>query len=208
MSRAQRGYPSSRGIIRLSIVAPGWLSLPCQSQDLVGISPTNTTSMAYALVPQFATTGPLKGPSLQLGESDSTCAFRPRLAFVMVLNFFRSDPAVGSESLGSCAGTRSRSNPGAGSSPSVALWGSNLVTANALSCLRGGTIGGRANPYVVQARGSCCRSGKGLSPTPQLDGLFTLHYLGSEVDPLGTQVFVTYQIAWSHWGVHGSCQDK
>ena len=60
-SRVQIGCPSNMGIIRLSIVAPGSPSLPCQSPDLVGVSPTNTASTACVLVLQFATIGPLWG---------------------------------------------------------------------------------------------------------------------------------------------------
>ena len=71
-SCAQRGCPSNRGIIHLSIVAPGWPSLSCQSLDLVGVSPTNTASTACTLVPQIATVGPLWGLRLQLGASTSS----------------------------------------------------------------------------------------------------------------------------------------
>ena len=95
-SRVQSGCPSKMGIIHLSIVAPGWPSLPCQSPDLVGVSPTNTASTTCVLVLQFATVGPLWGLCLQLDASDSTRAFRPRLAFVKALNLFSFDPAAGS----------------------------------------------------------------------------------------------------------------
>ena len=93
-SHMQSGCPSKMGIIRLSIVTSGWPSLPCQSLDLVGVSLTNTTSTACVLVPQFATTGPLWRHCLQLGASDSTRAFRPRLAFVIALNLYCFDPAA------------------------------------------------------------------------------------------------------------------
>ena len=143
-SCAQSRCPSSREIIRLSIVAPGWPSLPCQSPDLVCVSPTNTASTAYALVPQFATIDPLWGLCLQLDASDSTRAFRPRLAFVIALNLFKFDPAAGSASLGSRMGTRSGRNPRARSSPSVTFWGLKLVTTNAFSCLKGAQpVGGQ-----------------------------------------------------------------
>ena len=136
-SRTQSVCPSSRGIIRLSMVAPGWPSLPCQSPDLVGVSPTNTASTVRVLVPQFATAGSLWGPSLQLGASDSTRAFWPRLACISALNLFRSDPVDGTRSLYNYVGTKSHRNPGTGSWPSGALWGLNLVTANAHSYLEG-----------------------------------------------------------------------
>ena len=47
--------------MRLSKVAPGWPSLPCQSPDLVGVSPTNAGSTARVIVLQFTTTGSLWG---------------------------------------------------------------------------------------------------------------------------------------------------
>ena len=163
-SRMQSGCPSKMGIIRLSIVAPGWPSLPCQSPDLVGVSPTNT-STACMLVPQFATVGPLWRHCLQLGASNSTHAFRPRLAFVIALNLCSFDPIAGSGPLRSHARTRSCRNPRVGSSPSIAFWGSKLVTANALSCLKGAQpVGGQilmlyrpVVPVVVVARVSPLR---------------------------------------------------
>ena len=123
--------------MHLSMVAFEWPSLPCQSPGLVGVSPTNTASTARVLVSQFATTGSLWGPSLQMGASDSTHAFRPRLACVSVLNLFRSDPVARTRSLCNRTGTKSCRNPGAGSWPPGALWGLDLVTTNAHSCLEG-----------------------------------------------------------------------
>ena len=174
----QSGCSSNMGIIRLSIVALGWPSLPYQSPDLVGVSPTNTASTAYVLVPQFARAGLLWGHCLQLGASDRTRAFRPRLAFIIVLNLYSFDPAAGSGSLRSRAGTRSRRNSGAGSSPSIAFWGSKLVTANALSCLKEAQpVGGQilmlyrpVVPAVVVARVSplCCNSMASSPCTPSV----------------------------------------
>ena len=104
-SRLECMYPSSSGIMRLSMVAPGWPSLPCHSPDLLGVSPINTASTLCVLVLQFATTGTLWGVCLQLGASDSTGAFRPRLASDSVLNLFRSNPVGGTESWFNRAGT-------------------------------------------------------------------------------------------------------
>ena len=113
-SRVQRGCLSKMGIIRLNIVAPGRPSLPCQSPDFVGVSPTNTTSIACALVPQVTTAGPLWGRCLLGGASDSTlCALRRRSAFMTALDLFNFAPAAGSWSLKGRAGTWSRRNPGA-----------------------------------------------------------------------------------------------
>ena len=76
--------------MRLSMVVLGWSSLPGHSPDWLGISPTNTMSTSCALVPQFAIARTLWELVLQLGASNSTCAFQPRLACNRVFNLFRS----------------------------------------------------------------------------------------------------------------------
>ena len=95
-SCVQRGWPSSMGIILRSIVAPGWPSRPCHNPIFVGVSPTNTASIACILVPQVTTAGPLWGRCLLGGASGSTlCALRLRSAWPAVLDRFDFAPTTG-----------------------------------------------------------------------------------------------------------------
>ena len=175
------------GIIRFNIVAPGWPSRPCQSPDFVGVSPTNTAFITCVLVPQVTTAGPLWGHCLLGVASNSTLyALRRWSAFMTALDLFNFAPAAGSWLLRGRAETWSCCNPGVRSSPSVALRGSKLVTANVLL-------------YLIWARpvgGQILTLYKPVAPAVAVATVTPLR-----LSSMGSSPFTPSVVRWTSWAL-------
>ena len=93
-SLVHRVWPSNRGIMRFSIVAPKWLSRPCHKPDVLVVSAMNTTLATCVVFLQFSTFGTMLGLCLKLSASDSMRALWLRLASGSMHNLFRTPKLV------------------------------------------------------------------------------------------------------------------